>query len=80
MSPVGLRSEKGCAIRQKLKTRDPTSRQRVRPKSTNPQMSRNNQRQKGGKLVAGPRRVPDTKTHCRRNITLTLTDPTNERE
>jgi hypothetical protein len=32
-SPVGLRSEKGCAgdARQKLKTADPTSRQRGRP-------------------------------------------------
>jgi hypothetical protein len=33
MSPVGLRSEKGCAgdAQQKLKTADPTSRQRGRP-------------------------------------------------
>jgi hypothetical protein len=45
MSPVGLRSEKGCAggARQKLKTTDPTSRQRGRPTSTNPQLSKNNQ-------------------------------------
>jgi hypothetical protein len=33
MSPVGLRTEKGCAgdVRQKLKSTDPTSRQRGRP-------------------------------------------------
>jgi hypothetical protein len=38
MSPVGLRSEKGCAgdARQKLKITDPTSRQIGRPTSTNP--------------------------------------------
>jgi hypothetical protein len=41
MSPVGLKSEKGCAgdAQQKLKTTDPTSRQRGRPTSTNPQLS-----------------------------------------
>jgi hypothetical protein len=43
MSPVGLRSEKGCAgdAQQKLETTDPTSRQRGRPTSTNPQLSKN---------------------------------------
>jgi hypothetical protein len=40
ISPVGLRSEKGCAgdARQKLKTKDPTSCQRGRPTSTNPKL------------------------------------------
>jgi hypothetical protein len=42
MTPVGLRSEKGCAgdDRQKLKSTDPTSRQRGRPTSTNPKLSK----------------------------------------
>jgi hypothetical protein len=64
MSPVRLRSEKGCAgdARQKGKTINPTSRQSGRPISTNPQIFKNNQRDKGKKLVAGPRWVPDTKT------------------
>jgi hypothetical protein len=46
MSPVGLRSEKGCAgdARKKLKSTDPTSRQRGSPTSTNPQLSKYNQR------------------------------------
>jgi hypothetical protein len=41
MSPVGLRSEKGCAgdARQKLKSTDPTSRQRGHPTFTNPKLS-----------------------------------------
>jgi hypothetical protein len=46
MSPVGLRSEEGCAghARQKLKRIDSTSRQRGRPTSTNPKLStKNNQ-------------------------------------
>jgi hypothetical protein len=45
--PVGLRSENGCAgyALQKLKTTDPTCRQRGRPTSTNPQLS-NNQTEK----------------------------------
>jgi hypothetical protein len=44
MSPVELRSEKGCSddAQQKLKTIDPTSRQRGRPTSTNLQLSKNN--------------------------------------
>jgi hypothetical protein len=44
INPVGLRPEKGCAgdAQQKLKTTDPTSRQRGRPTSTNPQLSKNN--------------------------------------
>jgi hypothetical protein len=38
MSPMGLRPEKGCTGdgQQKLKTTDPTSRQRGRPTSKNP--------------------------------------------
>jgi hypothetical protein len=42
MGPVGLRSEKGCAgdSREKLKSTDPTSRQRGRPTSTNPKLSK----------------------------------------
>jgi hypothetical protein len=44
MSPLGLRPEKGCAgdARQKLETTEQTSRQRGRPTSTNPQLSKNN--------------------------------------
>jgi hypothetical protein len=43
MSLVGLRSENGCAgdARQKLKTTDPTSRQRGRPTSRTPQLTKN---------------------------------------
>jgi hypothetical protein len=54
VSPVGLRSEKGCHgdDQQKLKTTDPTSRQRGRPISTNPQLSKNNQRE-GGEIGRG---------------------------
>jgi hypothetical protein len=42
MSPLGLRSEKGCTgdARQKLKSTDPTSRQRGRPTSINPKLSK----------------------------------------
>jgi hypothetical protein len=41
---VGLRSEKGCAgdAQLTLKSIDPTSRQRGRPTSTTPELSRNN--------------------------------------
>jgi hypothetical protein len=43
-SPVELRSEKDCAgdAQQKLKTTDPTSRQRGCPTSTDPHLSKNN--------------------------------------
>jgi hypothetical protein len=60
VSSMGLRCEKGCAgdARQKLKTTDPTSRQRGRPTSTNPQLFKNNQKEKGKSWS----RVPDTKT------------------
>jgi hypothetical protein len=49
MSPVGPRSEKGCAgdAWQKLKTTDPTSRQRGRPTSTNSQLSKIIKERKG---------------------------------
>jgi hypothetical protein len=57
MSPVGLRSEKGCAgyAEQKLKTIDPTSRQRGRPTSTNPQLSKNKEGR--GKIDRGSQMV-----------------------
>jgi hypothetical protein len=69
MSPVGLRSDKGCAgdARQELKSTYPTSRQRGRPTSTNPKLSKKNNRREDGKIgrgsrVPGPGWVPDTKT------------------
>jgi hypothetical protein len=64
ISPVGLRSDKGYTgdARQKLKTTDPTSRQRGRPTSTNPKLSKKYSKREGEKLVADPRWVPDTKT------------------
>jgi hypothetical protein len=51
------RSEKGCAgdARQKLKSTDTTSRQRGRPTSTNPKLSKNNQSENGKNWW----RVPD---------------------
>jgi hypothetical protein len=53
-SPVGLRSEKGCAgdAQQKLRSTDPTSHQRGRPFSTNRNCKKNREWEK---LVAGPR-------------------------
>jgi hypothetical protein len=79
MSPVRLRSEKGCAgdARQKVKSIDPTSRQRVSPKSTNPKLSKNNERENSENWS----RVPDGCLISRRtgrqsvgrNITFTLT-------
>jgi hypothetical protein len=70
MSPVGFRSEKGCAAdaRQKLKTTDPTSRQRGRPTSTNPQLSKSILREKGEKWS----RVPDGCLTPRRTGRLTV--------
>jgi hypothetical protein len=79
MSPVGLRSEKGCAgdAQQKLKTTEPTSRQRGRRTSTNPQLSKNNSRQKGKTWSWVPDRCLTPRQTGRltvgRNITLTLT-------
>jgi hypothetical protein len=52
MSPVGLRSEKGCAgdARQKLKSTDPTTRQRGRPTLTNPKLSKKIINERTGKI------------------------------
>jgi hypothetical protein len=79
MSPVGLRSEKGCAgdARQKLKSTDTTSRQRGHPTSTNSKLSKNDQRENGKNWS----RVPDGcltpkrtgRVTFGRNTTLTLT-------
>jgi hypothetical protein len=84
MSLVGLISEKGCAgdARQKLKSTDPTSRQRRRPTSTNTKLLKNNQRENGKNWS----RVPDEcliprrtgRLSVGRNITLTLTLPPSE--
>jgi hypothetical protein len=80
MIPVGLRSEKSCAGdgRQKLKSTDPTSRQRRRPTSTNPKLSKKIIKERMGKIGRG---VPDGcltpgqtgRLTVGRNITLTLT-------
>jgi hypothetical protein len=75
MSPVGLRSEKCCAgdARQKLKSTDPTSRQRGRPTSTNPKLSKKIIKERMGKTG----RVIPRRTGRRtvgRNITSTLVD------
>jgi hypothetical protein len=78
-SPVGLRSEKGCAgdARQKLKTMDPTFRQRGHPTSTNPQLSKNNEREKGKNWSRAPDGCLTPRQTGRltvgHNITLTLT-------
>jgi hypothetical protein len=55
MSPVGLRSEKDCAgdALQKLKSTDPTSRQRGRPTSTNPKLSTKIIKERMGKIGRG---------------------------
>jgi hypothetical protein len=54
MSPVGLRSEKGCAddARKKPKSTDPTSRQRGSPISTNPKLQKKIE-EKMGKIGRG---------------------------
>jgi hypothetical protein len=78
-SPVGLRYEKCCASndQQKLKTTDPTSRQRGRPTSTNPQLYKNNKREKGKNWSRVPDGCLTPRRTClltvSRNITLTLT-------
>jgi hypothetical protein len=79
MSPVGLRSEKGCAgdARQKLKSTDPIFHQRERPTPTNPKLSKNNQ----GENAKNWSWAPDglltpgrtAQLTVGRNITLTLT-------
>jgi hypothetical protein len=56
VSPVGLRTEKGCAgdVQQKLKSTDPTSRQRGSSTSENPKLPKKIIKEKNGKkLVAG---------------------------
>jgi hypothetical protein len=78
MSPVGIRSEKGYAgdARQRLKSTDPTSRQRGRLTSTNPKLPK--KKMENGKHLS---QVPDGCLITRRtgrqtagrNITLTLT-------
>jgi hypothetical protein len=79
MSPVGLRSEKGCAgdAQKKLKTADSTSRQRGRPTSTNPKLSKKNNQREIGKNWS---RVPEEcltprrtgRVAVGRNVTLTI--------
>jgi hypothetical protein len=80
MSPVGLRSEKGCTgnARQEQKSTDPTSCQRGRPTSTNPKLSKKNNRRENGKnwfWVPGGCLIPSWigQRTVGRNITLTLT-------
>jgi hypothetical protein len=72
VSPVGLRSEKGCAgvTRQKLKITDPTSRQRGRPILRNPQLSKII-KEKRGKIGRGSQMSASHQDG--RNLTLTLT-------
>jgi hypothetical protein len=55
MSPVRLRSEKGCAsdARQELKSTDPNSRQRGRTTSTNPKLSKKIIKERMGKSGRG---------------------------
>jgi hypothetical protein len=71
MSPVGIRSEKGCAgdVQKKLKSTDATSRQRGRPTSTNLKLHKKKSKKEWEKLVEGHRWVPDTRidwpTDCR---------------
>jgi hypothetical protein len=52
VSPVGLRSDIGCAghAQKKLKTTNPTSRQRGCLTSTNPKMSKKNNVKEMGKI------------------------------
>jgi hypothetical protein len=79
MSPVGLRSQKGCAgdSRQKLKTIDPTFRQRGRPTSVNPQLSKNNQKENGKNWSRGPdvRLTPRQTDRLTDGRNMTLTPP-----
>jgi hypothetical protein len=58
MSPVGLRSEKGCAgdARQKLKSTDPTCRQRGRPHVNKLETHKEDNQRENGKNWS---RVPD---------------------
>jgi hypothetical protein len=72
MSPVGIGTVNDCAgeDQQQLQTTDPSSRQRVRPTSANPELSDSNKN-----LVLGPRwglTPRQTGRLTGRNITLTL--------
>jgi hypothetical protein len=55
LNPVGLRPEKGCAggAQQKLKTTDPTSRQRGRPHNSEPVSLEKEIEKEGERLVVG---------------------------
>jgi hypothetical protein len=67
MSPVGLRSEKGCAgdARQKPKSTHSTSRQRGRPHINKPEtILKKVIKGRMGKIGRGLRWVPDTKTEA----------------
>jgi hypothetical protein len=59
-SPVGLKSEKGCTrnARKKLKSTDPTYRQRGRPTSINPKLLKKIDNWKNWSLVPGGCLVP----------------------
>jgi hypothetical protein len=59
----GLRLERDCASKeqQQQSITDPSSRQRGRIKITNPKLFKKNFEEKE-KLIAGPRRAPDTRT------------------
>jgi hypothetical protein len=75
MSPVGLRSEKRCAddALQKLKSIDPTSRQRGSSTLTNPKLSKKIIKERMGKIGHGyliQRRTG--RQTVGRNISLTL--------
>jgi hypothetical protein len=63
LSPAGLRPERDCTgeNQQQQQITDLPSRQRGHYKITNPQLSKENFKDKE-KLVTGPRWVPDTKT------------------
>jgi hypothetical protein len=63
-SPVGPRPEKGCSgdARQKLKTTDLTSRQMGAPHQQTCKSLKIIKERRGGKLVVGPRWVPDSRT------------------
>jgi hypothetical protein len=65
LSPAGLRLEGDWTGEdQQQQITDPSSSQRGRYKITNPQLPKENFKEKE-KLVTGPRWVPDTKTDCR---------------
>jgi hypothetical protein len=87
-SPVRLRPEKGCAgdAQEKLETTDPTSYQRGRPTSTNPQLSKNNSRKKGinwSRVTDGcltPRQTGRLTVDSNITLSLTLTHQSTIRQ